>query len=291
MIITGNPYNLFLIGYRLGKKYRIKWIADYRDAWSTSEINFHKQSLIFRLINRWDSIFEKRWVSKASLVTASSQPIANAVSNLTGTRGQGLYNGFVQSDFDGITDSKFDNFTITYIGTLYVGQRIELFLSAYKKFIDENEGLQVMLYFPGLSFTKNQADRVTEFMKGYEKYFECTERMERKKILEIEKRSHLLLHVAWNEKGIIASKIYEYIASGSYILVAPSDKSSIQEIVEASGCGVCLSETDEIYAFLKQEYSNYLEGKIRKNQTEQPQIKLFSREKQVEHLAALLDQI
>ena len=225
------------------------------------------------------------------MVTASSQPIANAVSNLTGTRGQGLYNGFVQSDFDGITDSKFDNFTITYIGTLYVGQRIELFLSAYKKFIDENEGLQVMLYFPGLSFTKNQADRVTEFMKGYEKYFECTERMERKKILEIEKRSHLLLHVAWNEKGIIASKIYEYIASGSYILVAPSDKSSIQEIVEASGCGVCLSETDEIYAFLKQEYSNYLEGKIRKNQTEQPQIKLFSREKQVEHLAALLDQI
>ena len=39
LIISGNPFNLFKFGFLLHKKFKIPWTADYRDAWSTSEIN------------------------------------------------------------------------------------------------------------------------------------------------------------------------------------------------------------------------------------------------------------
>jgi glycosyltransferase involved in cell wall biosynthesis len=291
-IVTGNPFNLFKAGYNLNKKYGVKWIADYRDAWTTSEINFIDRSAAFSAINKLDMNFEKKWVASAALVTASSGPIAENITALTGVQSSALYNGFVKNDFDDVPGGKFPVFTITYVGTLYAGQKIEIFCAAFKRLVDDMPGLNIKLYFPGLAFYKDQETRINMVMRGYEPYFECTPRIERLRILEIEKKSHLLLHVAWDEqKGIIASKIYEYIASGSFIIVTPSDKGSIQEIVDHSGCGVCTDTVDETFAFLKSEYNNFTAGNYRINNVDSPEAGSFSRENQVKHLAQLLNRI
>lgn len=292
VIISGNPFNTFKIGYSLHKKFGAKWIADYRDAWTTSEINLVHRPFVFKLINHLDKYFERKWISSASYVTASSLPIAKSITQLTGVKSGALYNGFIQEDFDGVISAKYEVFTITYVGTLYQGQKVEIFCNAFKRLIDSTPGIRAKLYFPGLAFYKDQADRMEAVMKGYEDYFECTPRMERSKILEVEKRSHLLFHVAWDEqKGIIASKIYEYIASGTFILVTPSDHGSIQKIVESSGCGICKDTEEETLLFLKTEYGEYLQGNFRTNDTSRDNVKQFSRENQVKHLAELFHNI
>jgi glycosyltransferase involved in cell wall biosynthesis len=291
VIISGNPYVTFKIGYNLFKEFAVKWIADYRDAWSTSEISFTHRPFIFRVINVLDHYFEKKWVSTAAFITASSVPIGKQVTRLTGLKSDAVYNGFIPEDFEGINPAKYEVFTITYVGTLYDGQNIEIFCDAFKRMVDSTPGIRAKLYFPGLAFFKDQAERINKALNGYENYFECTLRMDRSKILEIEKRSHLLLHVAWDAQGVIASKIYEYIASSTFILVTPSDHSSIQQIVEASGCGVCTDTADETFNFLKTEYENYLQGKSRVNDTTQPSVRQFTRENQAKHLAEILDTI
>lgn len=293
MVVTGNPFNLFKFASRLNKSTGIKWIADYRDAWTTSEINLINKGLLHKFINSFETCFEKKWVGTATLITASSQPIANHVGALVNKKGYSLYNGFVAEDFNGIkTTGKFREFTITYVGTLYNGQKVEIFCEAFKKLIDENPVASIKLIFPGLSFYKAQQKRIESIMKGYEKYYECTERMERNKILAIEKQSHLLLHVAWDEHtGIIASKIYEYIASGTFILVTPTDAGAIEEIIEKSKCGVCTKTADETFAFLKQDYENYLKGSFRTNDVTNENALQFSRQKQAGRLAELLDKI
>ncbi len=293
MVVTGNPFNLFKFAFTLNKATGIKWIADYRDAWTTSEINLINKGWLHKVINYLETHFEKKWVGTASLVTASSQPIANHVGALVNKKGYALYNGFVAEDFDEITTScKFKEFTITYVGTLYDGQKIEIFCEAFKRLIDENPSVSVKLIFPGLSFYKAQQQRIEAVMKGYEKYYECTERIERNKILAIEKQSHLLLHVAWDEhSGIIASKIYEYIASGTFILVTPTDSGAIEEIVQKSKCGICTKTIDETFAFLKQEYGCYLKGSFRANDVTNESALQFSRQKQAGGLAELLDKI
>ena len=50
VIITGTPFPCFHFGYLLKKEFKnIKWIADYRDDWTTSELFFNR-SLMHKLI-------------------------------------------------------------------------------------------------------------------------------------------------------------------------------------------------------------------------------------------------
>lgn len=292
VIISGNPFHQFKLGYLLRKRKGLKWIADYRDAWTTTEINFINRSILFRAISVVERFFEKKWVGTASLVTANSTPIADGITKLTGVQSAALYNGFIAEDFAQINPPKYAKFTITYVGTLSYGQKVEIFCEAYKRLIDETPEIQTQLLFPGLAFYKDQEQRIAKAMKGYEAYYSCTNRVERKAVLEMEKASHLLFYVAWDEqKGIIASKIYEYIASGTFILVTPTDKGSIEEIVAQSECGVCTASAEGTYSFLKAEYQQYLQGKYRINDISKQNVKQFSRVEQVKKLAEIFNSI
>ena len=292
-VITGNPFNFYKLGYNLQKKHSVNWIADYRDAWTTSEINAIGRSCIFKIVNFWEAFFEKKWVSTASIITASSQPIADSIHAFVHKPAHALFNGFVSSDFNKINHlSKFGEFTVTYVGTLYDGQKIEIFCDALKQFIDSQQQPQIKFLLPGLAFYERQQERIISIMRGYEGYFECTPRMERNRILEIEKQSHLLLHVAWDEqKGIIASKIYEYLASGTKILVVPSDKGSIQEIVLSSETGNCFSTTEETFLFLKEKYERFKMNIVEINDTSTSKVLQYSRERQTQKLADLITSI
>ena len=73
----------------------------------------------------------------------------------------------------------------------------------------------------------------------------------KKEILKIEKQSHLLLHVAWKGyEGIIASKIYEYVGSGTNILLVPGDEGSINQIVKETKYGSIFNDWCVIYFFI-----------------------------------------
>lgn len=293
LIISGNPFIQFKFGYLLNKKHKIHWIADYRDAWTTSEINNINQNSVFKGLHFLERYFEKKWVSTATAITASSSPIAKGIQELTGIKGNELYNGFEAGDFKTITERKpFETFTITYVGTLYEGQKIEVFCNAFKQFIDSNANCRAKLLFPGISFYKEQEARIQNLMKGYETYYECTERRSRQHILEMEVKSHILLHVAWQGySGIIASKIYEYIGSGSFILVTPSDKGSIEEILTRSGCGLSSNTVEETVKILQKKYADFLQHISDKNDTEIENIKQFSREYQTKILAEIISSI
>ncbi|MCS6933888.1 MAG: glycosyltransferase [Chitinophagales bacterium] len=291
-VVTGNPFVTFKAAYDIHRALGVPWIADYRDAWTTSEINFIHRSGLYRALNYFEKYFEKKWVRTAGRVTASSLPIAQGIEKLTGTPATALYNGFIASDFDGIPNQKYDVFTVTYVGTLYYGQKIEIFCEAFKKLIDETPGIRARLFLPGMMYFAEQHERIKRIMQGYEQYVECTPRMERKTILEIEKKSHLLLHVAWDEqRGIIASKIYEYLASGTPVLVTPTDRGSIEEIIRQSGCGDYTSGVEDTLALLRREYHRFASGEVRYNDVNSPRVQQFSRHEQVKKLAELLNSL
>lgn len=255
IIVSGNPFILFKFGYLLNKEFSIPWVADYRDAWTTSLINKLDKGSLFQLFSKYEKPFERKWVQTASLVTASSRSIGQSIEKLTGTKCVPIYNGFDEDLFKKIpTKGKYDKFTITYVGTLYQGQNIELFLEGYKRFVDQVDG-KVNLLMPGLNIFPEQLERVKQAMTGYEHSFESTDRIPHDEILEIELRSDLLLHVAWKGyEGIIASKIYEYIGSGTPIMVCPGDNSDIDQIINESGTGTICNNSEEVLEHLLKIY-------------------------------------
>ena len=311
MVVTANPYILFKFAYKLHSKTGVKWVADYRDAWSNSKINNIDRNKLYQWISRYDSVFEKSWVGTASAITSVSDNLAKHISSFVFSNSKNdhhkprivgtISNGFIEEDFDSFRNElPFEAFTITYTGTLFSGQKIEIFLEAFKSFINKTrntrhkttETLKIKLLMPGLGFKKDIAEMVISNMKGFESYYEITERIEREEILKIEVKSHLLLYVAWQGyNGIVPSKIYEYIASGTYILVAPTDKDAVEDIVNSSGCGICLSTTDEISNFLNDLYSKYLKGEKVVNDLNNDKVKQFSRKLQVEKLSNILNKL
>ena len=128
-------------------------------------------------------------------------------------------------------------------------------------------------------------------MEGYSDYYKTSLRIPKSEILKIEKESHLLLHIAWKDHaGIIASKIYEYIGSGSKIIVAPGDGGSIDEIVRTSKSGLIFEDVNSIFNFLCNEYELFLNGG-ELNQTDIDLRMQFSRENQVMKLGSILNKI
>ena len=264
IIVSGNPFIQFRFGYYLNKKHKIPWIADYRDAWTTSTINNTESNKIYFLLNKYHRIFERKWIKTASQITASSEPIGKSISKITGIPASAIFNGFETSDFQNYQhiEKNKNFFQIAYIGTLYTGQDISIFIKAFKKFIDQTKA-NTKIIFPGLNLDIVQKKRIEKLMLGYESFYRTSSRIPKSEILEIEKSSHLLLHVAWKGfDGIIASKIYEYIGSGTSVLVVPGDDGSIDKIIKEANCGFIFNDIETTFHFLCHQYEKFKQNKI-----------------------------
>ena len=292
IIVSGNPFIQFRFGYHLNKRYKIPWVADYRDAWTTSTINNIGDTKINSLINKYHRFFEKKWIKPASLITASSGPIGDSVSKVTGVPSSVIFNGFEPSDFDNYKhiEKNKNIFQVAYIGTLYAGQDISIFIEAFKKFIDKTKA-KAKIMFPGLDLDSIQKKRIEKLMMGYENFYETSSRIPKSEILKIEKSSHLLLHVAWKGyDGIIASKIYEYIGSGTNVLVVPGDQGSIDQIVKEAKCGSIFNDSEQTFDFLCDLYEKFKLGRIIESSINKAS-EQFTRENQTKELAKLINNI
>jgi len=260
LVVTANPFTLFKFGYQLNKKFKIQWLADYRDDWNTSEL-LENRSFAYRLVSKVEKISEKKWVGTAEYISSVSDHYCKKISAFVNKKGFIINNGFFEEEtIDYINLPLFDDFTITFNGTLYQSQPIEIFIEAFKKLIKErNSDIKIRLNFPGLAYNKIQENRVMGLLKGYEKYISVTSRISKKNILEIQARSHLLLMVAHeNIIGVPSSKLYEYIALQKPVLLCPSDKDIIEQTLTDVKLGLFAANVDEAFTILKSAYYSYL---------------------------------
>lgn len=289
VLVTAQPYLMHRLGYKIKKDNpNVKWVADYRDAWTTSEINEVNKGKLFSFLDKIDRRLERKWLSNTSFITSVSHPLAEKISKTFNLPGYEIQNGFELEEFEALGDvGKFEKFTITYVGTLYPGQNIELFIEAMKRLIDAGK-TNIELSLPGLSFDVEQSQRVRNAVVGYEDYVSITERIPKRDTLLIEKKSHLLLYVGWEGfSGVIGSKVYEYLASGTKLLIAPGDNSCIDQIMDHSKAGAYHSSVDDVYVFLEDQYNLFEKGTADSNVMSE-EIMTYSRENQAKLLAELL---
>ena len=291
VIITANPFVAFFFGYLLKKKFpQVKWVADYRDDWSTSELN-EKKGMLQNFIATLEEGSEKKWVSTASVITSISPYYVQKISRFTGVEGKVLLNGFTEADMDKVAPAeKQGEFVITYNGTLYPTQNIEIFLEGFKKAADKFKGqLTLKLNFPGLAFDRSQSERVKSFMKGYEELLNITERIPRQKVFEMQNASHAFLMVAHGAlKGIPSSKLYEYLCFRKPVILCPDDNDIIHETLADTGLGVFCNSPAEVERKLTELADDYIaNGKIRMTGT-QDRIMSYSRRNQAQVLAGIL---
>ena len=250
LLISGNPFWQFYFGYLLKIKFpTLKWIADYRDDWTTGELG-KKHDLASKIINNLSIKNEKKWLQNASLVTSVSAILSQRIGDNVGVPSKTIANGFFHENVN--TEQKPHNpkeFIITYTGYLYGQQRIEWFIAALKNSIDKyQDDLLIKIQFIGSAFEKASENRIKKLMEGYEKNLRITERLSREDSIQEETASDLLLMVAYRDlKGIPGSKLYQYIGNQRPVFLCPSDNDIVENILEETGLGIfCYSEQEAI---------------------------------------------
>lgn len=290
IIISANPFEIFLFGYLLKRKLKVNWVADYRDDWNTSELPEYTNKAGFA--RKIESYYEKKWISTAAVISTISPYYASKISRFVNRPSEVILNGY---EFNSNLLSKKDynsDFTIVYSGTLYQSQEIETFLEGFKKAVNElKSGIKIL--FPGLAFNKTQAKRVKVSLKGFEEYFEISDRIPFEEVIELQQRAHLMLMVPHkNIKGIPSSKVYEYIGLGKRVVLCPSDEDIIKETIQDCNLGHVCKSGEEAYKMIVESVKNKKEWEaMNLSDFQINKIKSYSRQNQVTKLASLIDKL
>jgi glycosyltransferase involved in cell wall biosynthesis len=289
-IITANPFILFKLGYLLNKRTGIRWIADYRDDWTTDELE-NKKSLIEKLLRKHDRYFEKKWVSSAHCYITISEYYRNKIATIIPRPGHVIYNGYNKNDVPVIQPLPYtDKFTIIYNGTLYDTQKIETFLNAYEQ-IRQTEKYKdkIQLKFIGLGYKKDQTTRIRNFFNGNLDGIEITNRISKAEILNIQSKCHLFLMIGHRHiKGIASSKIYEYLSLKKPILLCHSDGDILETLVRITNKHFICNDSSEVYIILKTLCDKFIAGEHFFESDLTKDFELFSRHAQVKRLADII---
>jgi hypothetical protein len=301
-IIITDPFPLFQIGYYLNKKYKTKWIADYRDDWNTREVNDtynFKPTIFHKLAHYITSLSEKKWVSTSSYITSVSDEYTNRIARFVNVPGATIYNGYfeeIYNDFIQNTamdlDKTSSEFTIVHNGTLYPTQEVDIFLNGLKRAVDYFKGsIKIQVKFIGVSYKKGAAERIEQTMKGYEENFQCTSRVSREELFTQINNAHLALMVSHGKhfKGITSSKIFDYVGLNKRVLCCPPDGDVVEKILKETGLGNFCETEDEVFHYLLKTITENMNYEQKKSERQSDAVNIYTRKNQTKKIAGLLD--
>jgi hypothetical protein len=232
------------------------WIADFRDAVYHSKVPIGFRSYAQK--------FAKRICKKADAITTVSKGTMDGLFLDNADNSHIITNGFDYDDlieFPIIKNSEKRKFNLAYVGELYSGKRkLSPIFKVIRELIDEGIISKDRLEFIYAGKSKNG------FISQIDHFglIDCAvihDLVPRKKSIEMQLKSDILLLASWNEigsTGIITGKFLEYMMMKKPIVCTISGNlsgSTLKEMINEANIGVCYEEAnDEIDYHLLKKY-------------------------------------
>jgi glycosyltransferase involved in cell wall biosynthesis len=260
---TSYPVTAHMAAARLKSETGKPWIADFRDLWTEN----HYADYTSKFRKRLDQVLESNLLDKADVLVTVSESLAGTLRKLTGGRKRVeiIRNGFDSEDFAGITRSRPDRWTITYVGTFYgAKQDPSAFLAALKRLIESGRIAKQDVLF-------NIVGKPDAFVQdliarsGLADVARFTGFVAHREALEYQVNSSLLLLILHRDKanpGVTTGKLYEYLGSRTPILAIVPPHFEAARIVRETGAGVSVeaSDTEAIEEALLDSYQAFKSG-------------------------------
>lgn len=265
LIISGSPYEQFIFGYKLKNEFSLKWIADYRDEWTTNPDCEGERGLIAKLVGKIQKRAEVNWLSNADYFITVSEHWKNSIAGLIQRPGIVIKNGF--NSYNPIATKTISNkLVIVYAGTFYASQKIEFFVDACIK-INQIEQFKdkIRVEFIGTETLIGAHQHLVNLTKKNKTLFNFYERLSKTELNDHLERADVLLLTGFeNVKGWYPVKLFEYFATKKPILLFPSDKDVMEEFIVETESGFIANSLDEGINTIK----NMLERKLKGNTIE-----------------------
>ncbi len=294
IIATGEPFILFRYAHMLSTKYNIPWIADYRDGWTSNQGNYQNGILKNRLDNFYRGR-EKLYVSNASLITTAAPSYAEVLHRIhPGKEIKVVYNGFDDEFFQGIDEIEptREKFIISYAGTIYPHQNLEMFLDGLRDFIKNEHmqpaGLEVRFY--GLDAQLQAKERLLNYSSDLPHFLKSEPRINYAGLIKKLRASHVLLLLSKKDANWLNAKIFDYMAVKRPIMLVENDAGILEKILMEMNAGKAFNSAEDVAQFLKDSYSKFLKGDLSEQQLN-PHYVRYSRKAQAVELARILKRL
>lgn len=265
IITTGPPHSMHLIGLNLKRKLDVKWLADFRDPWTT--IGYHKQLKLNASSQKKHKSLEKQVLTEADQVIVTSSVTKEEFQNITKQPIAVITNGY-----DKETSEPFEldaKFTISHIGSLLSKRNPKMLWRAFSELILEHDDFAADFQLNLVGYVSKD---IIETIEKYNltNYVNEVCYVSHKESVKCQKKSQVLLLVEVDSKEtrcIIPGKLFEYMVSNRPILAIGPKGSDVQQIIRKTNTGVYFRYEDFelIKTAILECYNKYKGGGLKTN--------------------------
>ena len=235
IVTSGPPHSLHLIGYQLQKKVQVKWIADFRDPWTT--IGYHKQLKLSAFAEKKHKKLEHQVLNAADAIIVTSKSTKIEFEKLTAKPITVITNGFdTENNVKQTLDSKF---SLSHIGSFLSERNPKILWESLSELCVEIENFKNNLQIKLIGAVSDVIfQTITNFKLtdsvlnlGYISHHHAIDEQQKSQVL-------LLIEIdSADTKSIIPGKLFEYLASGRPILAIGPKDSDFAEIIINTNTG------------------------------------------------------
>lgn len=285
VISTGPPHSLHLIGMQLQKNLDLKWIADFRDPWTT--IHYQKSLRLNKASERKHKQLETSVLKKADVITVTSPTTKKEFEMITETPIEVVTNGF---DVSKKIDFKMDpEFSISHIGSLLSERNPTVLWKTLAEICRVNASFKKDLQ---LKFAGAVSEEVKQSLESFQLSENCEflGYVSHSKAIKLQNKSQVLLLLEINStetRAIIPGKLFEYLAAKRPIIALGPEESDIEKIIAETKSGQFFSYLDEarLKVELHQMYERFKNGDL---EIASEGIEKYSRRELTKQMAALI---
>ena len=261
IISSSSPVTSHLVARELKTRYKIPWVADFRDLWSQN--HNYSYGPLRRLIDRR---LELKTLAAADALVTVSQPWAEQLGTLhKGKLAHTITHGFDPEEVNDPPAKLTAKFTITYTGTVYSKYDPSKLFAALKDLISEGtlnpDEVEVRFYGKRTEWLDRKIEQY-----GLSNTVKQHGLVSRKVTFDKQRESQLLLILKWEnqkERGSYSGKIFEYLGAKRPILATGGSNDVVSELLEETGAGVSAPTLEGIKNTLKELYREYeLQGRV-----------------------------
>lgn len=270
IISSGPPHTTHLIAKALKRKTGVSWIADFRDPWT--DIDYYSGIKRTKLAELIDSKFEKSVLKNADYIVAASEGYLSIIkSKGVKNKYSVLTNGFDPDDFQHIKIKTQPKFIISYTGNMPVTRNPESLWLALDELVDERKDFAENFEFHFAGVMDDEIRNKIRDMKFY-KNFVDNGYLSYDQVLELVFNSHLLIMIVnrvATSNEILPGKIFEYIASGNFVLVIGPEKGVSAKLIDYVKQGVAVEFDNKLKlkTVIIDLFEKWLSGRLMKFDT------------------------
>ncbi|WP_425390376.1 hypothetical protein [Ekhidna sp.] len=297
-----SPHHHLRLCYKLHRKFEIPYVLDFRDLWDNRILHAkYSPSAVEKIQDKLTLRWWSKWLHKASFFTTTSDPWRSKLELITDTKGEVVTNGFDEECFTNKEFRRSDLFTIIHAGALYEDLELVIFLKGCKEFLRAFPDAKFKIKFLGadknsgpggkrVGFLSNPVERILKYIP--QDYVEITTRVPKSRVVDEMYDAQIVLFLSHPQiNGWYSGKVFDYLGARKTILMVPDDHSVVGDLILKTNAGVIANTAEEVCSYLKKSYLEWQkQGEIPYHGKEEEIIR-YSRRKQVEKIAGLLNRL